>query len=50
LGQNGAGKSTLVKIIAGAEYPDSGQAGVPADVPHHRAERAGGWRGALAGV
>jgi ABC-type sugar transport system ATPase subunit len=25
LGQNGAGKSTLVKIIAGAEYPDSGQ-------------------------
>ena len=25
LGQNGAGKSTLVKIIAGAEYPDSGR-------------------------
>lgn len=25
LGQNGAGKSTLVKIIAGAENPDSGQ-------------------------
>ncbi len=25
LGQNGAGKSTLVKIIAGAEHPDSGR-------------------------
>lgn len=25
LGQNGAGKSTLVKIIAGAQYPDTGQ-------------------------
>jgi ABC-type sugar transport system ATPase subunit len=24
MGENGAGKSTLIKIIAGAEYPDSG--------------------------
>ena len=25
VGENGAGKSTLIKIISGAEVPDSGQ-------------------------
>jgi rhamnose transport system ATP-binding protein len=36
LGENGAGKSTLIKVITGAEKPDSGTLAVDGHpVPHH---------------
>lgn len=47
LGENGAGKSTLVRIIAGAERPDSGQlrmAGRDVDFREPRDARAAGIR------
>jgi macrolide transport system ATP-binding/permease protein len=34
VGENGVGKSTLVRIIAGAEPPDSGSVSKPADLAH----------------
>jgi macrolide transport system ATP-binding/permease protein len=50
VGENGIGKSTLVRIIAGAEPPDSGSVSKPADLAHLDQEPAFAEDASIGGV